>query len=68
MAKPATIQQLTTTDKAYSLRKLSKNDDIFSKEIGISKVTMYTRLQRSNWKTPEITQINHLFESKNLTL
>lgn len=59
--KPATIEQLKTTDKAYVLREdPSRNDNKLAELLGISKVTLYTRLNKSNWKKSEIALVNQL--------
>ena len=61
MSKPATIEQLETTDKVYKLREdPSKNDNVLAEDLGISKVTLYTRLKTSNWKKSEIALVKNL--------
>jgi predicted DNA binding protein len=61
MKKPATIEQLETTDKVYQLRQdETRNDNDLSELLGISKVTLYTRLKKSNWKKAEIALVNNL--------
>jgi hypothetical protein len=61
-----TIQQLEATNKVYKLRQdpSTGNDDKLSKLLNISKVTMYTRLKRSNWTNPEILFIEYLSNLK----
>lgn len=58
--KQPTTEQLQATDKAYKLREQSKNDNILAKQLSLSKVTLYTRLKRSNWKNTEILFIEYL--------
>ena len=58
--KPASIEQLETTDKVYKLREQDGNDNDLCALIGISKVTLYTRLKKSNWKKSEIAHISNL--------
>ena len=60
MSKSASIEQLEATDKVYALRELSQNDNVLAESLGISKVTLYTRLKKSNWKKTEISLINTL--------
>lgn len=61
MKKTATIEQLETTDKVYQLRQdETRNDNDLSELLGISKVTLYTRLKKSNWKKAEIALVNNL--------
>lgn len=61
MKKQATLEQLKSTDKVYKLREDPKtNDNDLSELLGISKVTLYTRLKISNWKKSEIALINNL--------
>ena len=60
MAKQATIEQLKATNKAYTLRQNAKNDNKLAEELGLSKVTLYTRLKKSNWKKPELALIEKL--------
>ena len=63
MKKQATLEQLKSTDKVYKLRKDPKaNDNDLSELLGISKVTLYTRLKVSNWKKSEIALINNLLK------
>lgn len=57
---PPTVEQLEATNKAYQLRASAKNDNELAAQIGISKVTLYTRLERSNWKKPELALLNNL--------
>lgn len=65
MKKTATIEQLETTDKAYTLRSdKSRNDNDLALLLGISKVTLYTRLKQSNWKVSEISLIKSLSKEK----
>ena len=60
MSKTATVKQLETTNKAYDLRREADNDNKLCEEFGMSKVTLYTRLKKSNWKKPEMALINLL--------
>lgn len=60
MKKQATIEQLETTEKVYKLRAEDGNDNDLSALIGISKVTLYTRLKKSNWKKAEMSHIKTL--------
>lgn len=57
--KQATIQQLKATEKVYILRDNGTDDDL-AKLLGISKVTLYTRLKVSNWKVSELALIDSL--------
>lgn len=59
-SEQATIEQLEATNKAYKLRHESQNDNVLAEQLGISKVTLYTRLKRSNWKKPELALIESL--------
>lgn len=63
--KQASIEQLEATNKAYELRQKSQNDNELAELLGMSKVTLYTRLRVSNWKKPEIALINHLSNADN---
>ena len=56
--KQATNKQLEATNKAYRLRQ-TMNDNDLSKLLNISKVTLYTRLKKSNWTNPEILFIEY---------
>lgn len=58
--KTPSIQQIEATNKVYILRNNTKNDNDLSFLIGMSKVTMYTRLKKSNWKKTELALINSL--------
>lgn len=58
--KQATIKQLEATNKAYELRSKAQNDNKLAEQLGMSKVTLYTRLKRSNWKKPELALIKAL--------
>lgn len=53
-------QQLEATNKAYELRQEAQNDNELAETLGLSKVTLYTRLQKSNWKKTELALINFL--------
>lgn len=53
-------EQLQATNKVYKLRSLMPNDKILAAEIGITKVTLYTRLKVSNWKKAELVLIDSL--------
>lgn len=58
--QPSTIQ-LKATDKVYILRQdKTRNDNELSELLGISKVTLYTRLKLSNWKLSELALIKNL--------
>lgn len=57
--KQATMQQLKATEKVYTLRDNGTDDDL-AKLLGISKVTLYTRLKVSNWKVSELALIDSL--------
>jgi len=48
-----------TTQKVKRLRSKSTDDELAGK-IGISKPTLYTRLQKNNWKKSEIHLIQTL--------
>lgn len=61
--KQASIQQLEATNKVYQLRQTTKNDDKLVKLLDLSKVTLYTRLKKSNWKKSEIFYIDHLLKN-----
>ena len=54
----ASLQQLEATNKTYKLRQ-KMNDNELSEILSISKVTLYTRLKRSNWKNTEILIIEY---------
>ena len=58
--KQATVKQLEATNKVYSLRQDSLNDNDLAESLGLSKVTLYTRLKLSNWKKPELALIEGL--------
>lgn len=61
MKKQASIEQLEATDKVYALREdKSRNDNDLAELLGISKVTLYTRLKQSNWKKAELALIKNL--------
>ncbi len=47
------VKQLDATNKAYLLRR-EMNDNDLSALLNMSKVTLYTRLKKSNWTNPEI--------------
>lgn len=52
------IKQLEATNKAYQLRR-TMNDNDLSSLLNISKVTLYTRLKKSNWTNQEILFIEY---------
>lgn len=57
---PSTIQ-LKATDKIYKIREdVTINDVELADLLGISKVTLYTRLKLSNWKKSELALIKTL--------
>lgn len=59
--KQATTIQLKATDAVYKLREdKTRNDNELAEMLGISKVTLYTRLKVSNWKKSELALINTL--------
>lgn len=58
----ATVKQIDATNKVYKLRQESNDNDLASK-LNLSKVTMYTRLSRSNWTPQEILFIEYLTNS-----
>lgn len=58
--KQPSIIQLKATDLVYKLREASSNDNDLAEELGLSKVTLYTRLKKSNWKKPELALIKNL--------
>lgn len=61
--KQATLEQLEATDVVYKIREseeYTKNDNELSELLGVSKVTLYTRLRISNWKTAELSHIESL--------
>lgn len=60
MKKQATEQQLNATDKVYKIRESTINDNELANLLGLSKVTMYTRLKKSNWKKTELALIKTL--------
>jgi len=62
-----TIKQLEATNKAYQLRQEAQNDNDLAEMLGLSKVTLYTRLKRNNWKKPELALIDQLKISLSLT-
>lgn len=57
--------EFKTTNIVYSLRKKTANDDILSDLIGISKVTLYTRLKLNNWKKSEMFFIKYISNNLN---
>jgi DNA-binding NtrC family response regulator len=57
------IEQLEATNKAYTLRQQAQNDNELAEQLGMSKVTLYTRLKKSNWKKPELALIESLSSS-----
>ena len=59
MKQPSNIQ-LKATDAVYKLREEAQNDNDLAESLGISKVTLYTRLKKSNWKKPELALIKTL--------
>lgn len=59
MKGQATNEQLKATDEVYKLRE-NRNDNELAELLGISKVTLYTRLRRSNWKKSELALISSL--------
>lgn len=61
--KQASIEQLEATNKAFHLRQKATNDNELADWLGMSKVTLYTRLRTSNWKKPELALIEHLSSS-----
>lgn len=63
MSKQATIEQLEATNKVYALRQAADNDNVLAEQLGMSKVTLYTRLKQSNWKKPELALIENLSAS-----
>lgn len=65
MAKKATPsnEQLETTNKVITLRQNAANDVDLAASLGMSKVTLYTRLKKDNWKITEIVLINLLYEN-----
>lgn len=59
--KQTTLKQLKATDKVYALRTdTTRNDNELAELLGMSKVTLYTRLKLSNWKKPELALIENL--------
>ena len=54
------VEQLETTNRVYALRRTSKNDNDLSRKLGISKVTLYTRLGVSNWKLAQVYHVTLL--------
>ena len=55
--KTASLEQIKCTNIVYAVRDLLDNDDETAKVVGVSKATFYTRLERNNWKTTEISHI-----------
>ena len=58
--KEVTEAQKLATAKVHQLRRLAQNDFELAELIGMSKVTMYTRLKIENWKITEMALINQL--------
>lgn len=60
--KEVNEKQLEATDLVYRLRDHEKvsNDNVLAEIVGIAKVTLYTRLKRSNWKINELSHIDKL--------
>ncbi len=56
----ASTKQLKATNKVYALRQQPGNDNDLAEKLGISKVTLYTRLKFNNWKKSELALINNL--------
>lgn len=64
--KQISNKQIKTTNIVYKLRKIAQNDCELIEWIGISKGTFYTRLRENNWKKPEMSIINNIYDhSKN---
>jgi transcription initiation factor TFIIIB Brf1 subunit/transcription initiation factor TFIIB len=55
----ATSEQYDTTQKVNRML-LSKTQEEVAKLIGMTKVTLYTRLKFQNWKLTEISHIKNL--------
>jgi hypothetical protein len=53
------MTRLETTQKIHKLRDVISDEKICAL-IGISKPTLYTRLNRHNWKLSETTHIEKL--------
>lgn len=52
-----TNEQLEATQKVYSIRETTTDNEL-SERLGISKVTLYTRLQINNWNKGELCLIS----------
>jgi hypothetical protein len=55
----STLVQIKATEKAYKLRRGVTNDNKLAEKLNISKVTLYTRFKKSNWKPQEILLIEY---------
>ncbi len=53
------LTRLEATKKVKELKE-KKNVDDLAKEIGIAKMTLYTRLEKMNWKKPELVAISYM--------
>lgn len=53
-----TVKQIKATNKVYKLRE-TMNDDLLSKLLKLSKVTLYTRLKKHNWTDAEILFVEY---------
>lgn len=54
------IEQLQTTEKVRKLKGGVRDDNELAKLINLSKGTMYTRINKHNWKISEMFYIDHL--------
>lgn len=61
--KMASQEQIEATEKVYNLRELI-NDRELEEVIGLTRKTIYVRLQKNNWKKPELKLIKSLNLSK----
>ena len=64
MKNKPTESQLIATRQALRLQAAS-SDREFADTLGISRTTLYKRLETSNWKKSEVFYINYLNEQKN---
>ncbi len=57
-----TYDETTTSGKANILLLYAFNKVSLSKEIGISRPTLDTRLDKNNWKKSEIEMVNKIYK------
>ena len=60
-----TYDSTTTNGKVNLLLLKSFNKVSLSLEIGISRPTLDTRLQKDNWKLSEVLMVNQIYKKSN---